>query len=515
MKFYFKLLPLLLLLALFFSCSNNNSSTNNPVPVTDPVCRSISETGREYTTMFKAANNWVGDPMPFYENGVFHIFYLFDARNSSPTFHPWYKTTTTDFATFVGNREAIPTGSATDQDGALGTGSVFKKDGIYYGFYTGHNGNLDPQEKIMLATSTDLITWTKNPLFLLQASLGYDRNNFRDPIIIEDKTTGTYKMLIASRSTAGIIDTNVVPWRAVLAQYSSTNLIDWTLEKPFYEDTSTFMTECPDVFTMGNYQYLIYSNIDDRMVHYKYRLSTSGSWITPNNSKLDGVAFYAGRTVFDGVNRFIMGWCPTKNNDNDANNYDWAGSLVTHRLIQHTDGTFGVAITDGVNNKFATTKVLTPLKSVGSTVNNASYILNASGVDKSYALFDREIKPFKIKTKIIAGSATQFGFGFGACSTQNEVYSIVFDLANNQIRLEKSIKNGTSSAVISTLTQLPLTVPINKQFDVTIVSENSVCVVYINNEIAFTNRIYKMDQNPWTIFTNNGDVTFSSLTVSN
>ena len=515
MKFNFKLLLVMLLIVISFNCSNDASSSNPDVTINDPICRSIGETGRAYTTMFKPANNWVGDPMPFYENGIFHIFYLFDARNSSPTFHPWYKTTTTDFATFLGNSEVIPTGTASDQDGALGTGSVFKKDGIYYGFYTGHNGNLDPKEKIMLATSTNLIAWTKQPSFLLQAPNGYDRNEFRDPIIIEDKINGTYKMLIATRSEIGMTNNSTVPWRAVLAQYSSSNLINWTLEKPFYEDTSTFITECPDVFTMGNYQYLIYSNIDDRMVHYKYRLSTSNLWVTPINNMLDGIAFYAGKTVFDGTNRYLLGWCPTKNNSSDANNFDWAGSLVTHRLLQHTDGTLGVTITDGVNNKFVTTKVLTSLKSVGSTVNDASYILNTSGLDKSYALFDRETKPFKIKTKIAAGSSTQFGFGFGACVTQNEIYSIVFDLAQNQIRLEKSIKSGSSSPVISTLTQLPLTVPVNKEFDVTIVSENSVCVVYINDVLAFTNRIYKMSQNPWAIFANNGVATFYDLKVSN
>jgi beta-fructofuranosidase len=79
----------------------------------------------------------------------------------------------------------------------------------------------------------------------------------------------------------------------------------------------------------------------------------------------------------------------------------------------------------------------------------------------------------------------------------------------------KQIKNGFSSAIISTLTQLPLTVPANKQFDITIVSENLFYVVNINDEIAFTNRIYKMNQNPWTIFANNGEVPFSDLTVSN
>ena len=68
----------------------------------------------------------------------------------------------------------------------------------------------------------------------------------------------------------------------------------------------------------------------------------------------------------------------------------------------------------------------------------------------------------------------------------------MFDLVKNQVRLDKVINNGSPL----NLTQLPLKVPVNKEFDVTIVSENSVCVVYINDEIAFTNRIYKMNQNP-------------------
>ena len=87
------------------------------------------------------------------------------------------------------------------------------------------------------------------------------------------------------------------------------------------------------------------------------------------------------------------------------------------------------------------------------------------------------------------------------------MFAIVFDLAKNQLRLDKVIKNASSL----NLTQLPLNVPANKEFDITIISENSVCVIYINDEIAFTNRIYKMNQNPWAIFADNGEVTFSDL----
>ena len=511
MRMNFQIVCLSFCFALFYNCSKDSGAAiENPDAATNaPACQTIAESANQYTTFYKPTNGWVGDPMPFYENGKFHIFYLYDARNTLPTFHPWYKVMTADFATFTENSEMIPTGNATDQDGALGTGSVFKWNGTYYAFYTGHNGILDPKEKIMLATSTDLKSWTKNPSFQLQASWGYDRNEFRDPIIIEDKSNGTFKMLIATRSEVDLVSNANVPWRAVIAQYSSTNLIDWTLEKPFYEDTSTFITECPDIFTMGQYQYLIYSNIDDRMVHYKYRSLTSNVWITPENSKLDGIAFYAGRTVSDGAHRYIMGWCPTKNKNSDSNVFDWAGSLVTHRLIQHSDGTFAVAIPDGVNDKFNVNEALQSVSNFGMTKQGDAYVLKANGSQKAFSVFDRRADVFKIKTHIKATTSSQFGFEFGACGTRNEVFALVFDLAKNQLRLDKVIKN---SAPLN-LTQLPLKVPANKEFDVTIVSENSVCVIYINNEIAFTNRIYKMNRNPWVVFADNGEVTFSDLKI--
>jgi beta-fructofuranosidase len=254
---------------------------------------------------------------------------------------------------------------------------------------------------------------------------------------------------------------------------------------------------------------MIYSNIDDRMVHYKYRPLTSMKWITPENTKLDGIAFYAGRTVSDGVNRYILGWCPTKKINSDSNVFDWAGSLVTHRLVQNSDGTFGVTIPDGVNNKFNTNDVLSSISNFGMTKQSENYVLKSDGSKKAFSLFDKRTGAFKIKSHIKTLTSSQFGFEFGACGTRNEVFAIVFDLVKNQVRLDKVIKNSTPL----NLTQLPLKVPVNKEFDVTIVSENSVCVVYINDEIAFTNRIYKMNQNPWAVFADNGEVAFSDLKI--
>ena len=43
--------------------------------------------------------------------------------------------------------------------------------------------------------------------------------------------------------------------------------------------------------------------------------------------------------------------------------------------------------------------------------------------------------------------------------------------------------------------------------------EKSVCVIYINDNVAFTNRIYKMNQNPWTIFCDNGTIEITNFEI--
>ncbi len=44
-------------------------------------------------------------------------------------------------------------------------------------------------------------------------------------------------------------------------------------------------------------------------------------------------------------------------------------------------------------------------------------------------------------------------------------------------------------------------------------AENSICIVYFNNEVAFTNRIENLNQNPWMIYTADGTVRFHDIKV--
>lgn len=118
--------------------------------------------------------------------------------------------------------------------------------------------------------------------------------------------------------------------------------------------------------------------------------------------------------------------------------------------------------------------------------------------------------------KIEALQSDHFGFSFGACDDISEVYSISFDLTSTNrwgmpsLFMHQENKQGTAKAELNFT---PLIVPTNKVFDIKIVMENSICVVYVNNHVAFTNRIYKMNQNPWTIFSDEGTIKVSGMKV--
>lgn len=119
--------------------------------------------GLEEVNVFPKSDCFIGDTMPFYEDGTMYVYYLADLRDGKTGYHPWALMTTQDYCTWEDKGIVIPYGEDTkDQDIALGTGCVMKdQKGLYHAFYTGHNDHYAPKEAIMHATSEDLVNWTK------------------------------------------------------------------------------------------------------------------------------------------------------------------------------------------------------------------------------------------------------------------------------------------------------------------------------------------------------------------
>ena len=243
-------------------CAATTSCSDNEV-TGDPSRDWAGTTGlflptddKGFNTYYTPAVGRVGDPMPFYDkkSGEFKVLYLQEYNNNKAyCYHPIWAVSTADGANYQSAGELLPVGTNDfQQDAALGTGCCYysEKDGLYYIYYTGHNPQAKYTEAVMRATSPDFKTWTKDDLWQLNGpNYGYSSVDFRDPQIFEAED-GLYHMVIATKPLTG--------GDPVYAEFTSSDLKTW-------QDAGHFpmiwdrMLECPDIFKMGNYWYLVYS----------------------------------------------------------------------------------------------------------------------------------------------------------------------------------------------------------------------------------------------------------------
>ena len=161
---------------------------------------------------FKPDHAWVGDLIPYYENGTYYAYYLHDPRITPGEFAEqttWHLATTEDCRKFRYQGEAIARGGDDRPNKNIYTGSVIKKgENEYYAFYTAYNADIQIHGKsvqsVMRASSQDLIHWETDEDFLFVADdCTYEAFDWRDPFVFKNEEEGNYWMLLAARKKGG------------------------------------------------------------------------------------------------------------------------------------------------------------------------------------------------------------------------------------------------------------------------------------------------------------------------
>ena len=470
-----------------------------------------------FGTYYTPAVGRVGDPMPFYDQkaGDFKVLYLQEfINNMTYRFHPIWAVTTKDGANYESLGEILPFGSNNyQQDAALGTGCAYEKDGTYYIYYTGHNGNCKNREVVMRATSTDFKTWKKDELWTLNGpDFGYSGNDFRDPqIFVADDNL--YHMVISTYPVNG--------GDPVFAEFKSNDLKTWEHVGRIRMIWDR-MLECPDIFKMGNYWYMVYSESFrtswSRKVKYmmaktydelKSCFNDGPKWPADGHEGvLDSRAFYAGKTASNGTDRYIWGWCPFRSGNDlhekninvgagDGNEPNWSGALVCHKLIQHADGTLTLGAVPAMTTKYNKTAAANVMSSNG--YNNGTL----SG-DGSYVLYSRlgtcNHIAFTVKT---SNNWDKFGISFVRGTDSKKYYTMVVNPEDENHRKVNFEQEGDEGKGF-----------VEGIYNVDIYTDNSVMVMYINDVCAYTQRIYGIQKNCWSINNYGGSVTVSNVRVS-
>ncbi|WP_326992895.1 glycoside hydrolase family 32 protein [Chitinophaga sp. 212800010-3] len=455
------------------------------------------------------SSGFVGDPMPFYDNGAYHIFYLHDGDWASYGFHPIHAFETNDFSGYQYDGRVMPFGNANQPDTRIGTGSVIKAGDKYYMYYTySDEGNWSfgkSRECIMYATSTDLKTWTKHYGYTIYSPDGFtDRYNFRDAEVIYNKEANEYMMLVASRLND----------KAVITKYTTTDPAadNWAYKGLFYTaDVDNYvMMECPDVFKFGNYWYLVFSeNGDHPMVHYRYSSSVNGPWTKPANDLLDGSYFYAGKTAGNETTRYLSGWVPRNADNNDNGSRLWGGNLVSHQLSQNSDGTLNVKLPAGTEARFTNPVTPDAVFKDATIQQDQQRIAFQTAATPSYIVFD-QISGKKMITATISGVDVnaQFGFVFGMDKSFQKGNYYLLDFNQAQHSISSTYMNG---GMPRTNAAINYTLGAGKEYQLKVVTDGSVCTMYIDDKAALTSRIYSLANSFWGFYAANGNIQIKNL----
>ena len=493
-----------------------------------------------FNTYYMPSVGRCGDPMPFYDQkaGEFKVLYLQEYDNNGACYHPYWGVSTKDGANYTSLGEVLPTGTSTNQqDASLGTGCAIynEKDGLYYIYYTGYNVLLPNHEVVMRATSPDFKTWTKDNVWALKGTdYGYDANDFRDPqIFVADD--GLYHMVIASKLK--------------FAEFKSSDMKTW-------EHVGSFpmiwdrMCECPDIFKMGDWWYIVYSEgyraSWSRKVKYmmaptfedlKACFNDPGAnW--PKDGKegvLDSRAFYAAKTASNGTDRLIWGWCPYRTGADiheknlnvgagDGNEPNWSGALVCHKIIQHADGTLTLGEVPAMASKYDKAQALNVMECNG-------YDNGTLSGDNAYVLYNRlgtcNHISFTVKT---SNNWDKFGISLVRHTDIDYYYTLVVNPEDENhrkvnfeqegFRMVKVYEDGVEKEVrvngrgfVEGIDGYWFERPQDNVYHIDIYTDNSVLVLYINDVCAYTQRIYGIQKNCWSINNYGGSVTVSDVKV--
>ena len=265
-------------------------------------------------------NTRAGDCMPFFHDGVFHLYYLIVRRNHHSKWQSGHgglqigHASTTDLIHWTHHPLAIPV--SEQWQSWWGTGDFVYHNGMYHTFQKVPSMLKEcDYGGIQLATSTDAIHFTvQGPHPFLPGT---------DCEICRDEEAGLFHLLtLGERFSDG---------RTSIKRFYSSDLRTWEeAEEPFIVTDSRFSPDiCPHLFEWNGWHYFM-GGYTTRSGVWRSR-DQFGPWTLQESVRLDLLAVPK-TAEFTGRRRIMAGFLEDRG---------WGGNLVFRELMQHNDGSLG------------------------------------------------------------------------------------------------------------------------------------------------------------------------------
>jgi hypothetical protein len=445
---------------------------------------------------------FVGDPMPFYHEGTFHLFYLLDqnhhqAKNGLGG-HQWAHSSTTDLAHW--EQHPIAISCTEDWEGSICTGSVLHHNGLYYAFYATRKP--DRTQHLSLATSTDGVHFQKtqpNPF----ASPGdaYSPLDYRDPFVYQDWKNRLFRMLVTTR----LKDYPIYGRGGCLLELTSTDLRQWQVGnpiiipggKPGYPSTP----ECPDFFYWNGWYYLVFGL--DWVAHYRLSRSPRGPWLRPKVDVLDGSNLLAVmKTASFHKNRRIgVAFLGSRQGDKDDGDRMYAGNAVFREIIQHEDGSLGTRFPEEMVPRGEIIQGFS-FKALTSGANGNQRIISLVAPEGlQVASLENIPQNARLSLRVVPEKdSTDFGLALRGTGAFEKGYELHFLPYQGKVTLNKH--------------EITCVDGIDQSFSLEVVMKGDIVDICINNRRCLIDRCPEQKGGNLFFFCQNGKVTFDSIQIS-
>ena len=448
---------------------------------------------------------WVGDIMPFGKDGTFYLYDQRDNRNPCPFGEPfgWSLATTTDFVNYQNLGDSIKKGGEQDVDQFIYAGCVFEAEGKGHAFYTGYNRNWEKEGKtsqvLLHAWSDDFKTWHKSSeLITLTPQAGYDISDWRDPWVIWNDEKQEYLLILGARLKGPKTEQS-----GRVVAFTSKDLKNWQFQGDFWVAGKYTMIEMPDLFKIGDWWYLIYTEYSDQSkTRYVMSQSLEGPWITPADDAFDGRAYYAARTAFDGKRRILFGWVPTKEDNDDLKNFQWAGTFVPHEVYQRPDHTLGVKVVDSLWNCFTNPQKID------------DFSINSPFARQEQLLIENTDQTFRFSTTVKFSKGTRdFSIRLMKDKQTGESYDFIFSLVDNRLTFDKTPCYPWYRVMNKGL-ERPIHLEADREYNIQIIADDTLLTLYIDGT-ALNVRGYDQLGSGLAIAVSDGTLSCKNNTFSN
>ena len=182
---------------------------------------------------------------------------------------------------------------------------------------------------------------------------------------------------------------------------------------------------------------------------------------------------------------------------------------MCHKLIQHADGTLTLGAVPAMAAKYGKT-------ADASVKASNNYNGGTLSGDDAYVLYSRlgtcNHISFTVKT---SNNWDKFGISFVRGTDSEKYYTIVVNPEDDNHRKVNFEQEGSAGkGFIEGIDGYWFERPADNTYNIDIYTDNSVLVMYINDVCAYTQRIYGIQKNCWSINNYGGSITVSDLKVS-